>query len=139
MASYRQDSQMKVFLIVIVALAVLAGGYLMLLQAMGAPKQVIDKDAPAPDSIVVVEGVYACLPREDKSATKECSPGLKKEDGSYLALDLGEVIAAGANPNLSSGAKITVGGEVVKVEDLSTDQWDIYDVTELMRVLEIAR
>lgn len=130
---------MKVLLIVIVALAVLAGGYLMLLQAMGAPKQVSDNDAPPAESMSVIEGTYACLTRKDKSATKECSPGLKKEDGSFIALDLGEVIAAGGNPNLSNGTKVTVAGEVVKVEDLSTDQWDIYDVTELMRVLELAR
>jgi hypothetical protein len=130
---------MKVLLIVIVALAVLAGGYLLVLQAMGAPKPVTEGNIPTPESVSVIEGTYACLPRKDKSATKECSPGLKKEDGSFIALDLGEVIAAGGNPNLSNGTKLTVAGEVVKVDDLSTDQWDIYDVSELMRVLELAR
>lgn len=139
MASSRQNAQLKVFLIVIVALAVLAGGYLLVLQAMGAPKSPTVDDTPAPDQVSVLEGTYACLSRKDKSQTKECSPGLKKEDGSLIALDLGEVIAAGGSANLNVGTKITVGGEIVKVEDLSTDQWDVYDVTELMRVLEIAR
>lgn len=130
---------MKVFLIVIVALAVLAGGYLLVLQAMGAPKPVVAENTPTPDAVSVFEGTYACLQRKDQKQTKECSPGLKKEDGSFIALDLGEVIAAGGSANLNAGAKITVGGEVVKIDDLSTDQWDVYDVTELMRVLEIAR
>lgn len=138
MASSRENAQLKVFLIVILALAILAGGYLLALRAMGAPDPVVS-DVPPQEQVTVIEGTYACLARKDKAQTKECSPGLKKDDGSFIALDLGEVIGSGGNANLANGTKITVGGEVVKIEDLSTDQWDVYDVTELMRVFEIAR
>lgn len=139
MASSKQNAQLKVFLIVIVALAVLAGGYLLVLQVMGAPEQTGATEQPKEGQVVILEGTYVCLPRTDKAQTKECSPGLRKEDGTYIALDLGEVIGAGGNANLNNGAKITVGGEIVSIEDLSTDQWDVYDTTELMRVFELAR
>lgn len=139
MPSLRQDSQLKIFLIVIVALAVLAGGYLLVLQAMGTPKSPTADDTPAPDEVSVIEGTYVCLSRKDKAQTRECSPGLRKDDGTQIALDLGEVIGASGTPNLTNGTKITVGGEIVKVDDLSIDQWDVYDVAELMRVVELAR
>jgi hypothetical protein len=137
MPLYREHPKLVVLLIIIVALGILAGGLLLFLQVQGSPDLTVTD--PSANDAVVLEGTYVCLPRNDKSKTAECSPGLQTADGTYYALDLGQVIGAGGDPQLKNGEKVAVGGLLLQLEDISTDQWDVYPVTRVMRVEEVAR
>lgn len=137
MPAYRQHPQLVVLLAVILALAVLAGGLLLVFQVLGAPETTVTP--PPASNSAVLEGTYICLPRSDGMKAVECTPGIKTDDGTLYALDLGPLIGMGGDPQLKNGEKIAAGGEMVRIDELSTDQWDSYSVTELMRVEEIAR
>lgn len=137
MPLYREHPRLTILLLVIVVLGIVAGGYLALLQTQGAPTSMVT-DPSAADA-VVIEGTYSCLPRKDGKKAAECSPGLLTSDGTYYALDLGPVIGAGGDPQLKNGEKISSGGKLLRIEEISTDQWDMYPVTQVMSVEEIAR
>lgn len=137
MPLYREHPQLTILFLVIVALSILAGGYLLFLQTQGAPTTTLTD--PGPSAAVVIEGTYACLPRTDEKKNAECSPGLLTSDGTYYALDLGIVIGAGGDAQLSNGEKISAGGILIPVEEVQSEQWDPYPITEVMRVEEIAR
>lgn len=132
----RQQSALSVALFVIIALALIAGLSLAYVSAVGAPEPTPEQSGTT--DAVVLEGTYVCLTPNDGSTPRECSPGLQTSDGLY-ALDLGELIGAGGNAQLTNGTKIFAGGTIISVDEISSEQWDKYDVTEVMRVLEIAR
>jgi|GEM_PF-6926586 len=133
---YHEHPKLVVLLIVIVALGILAGGSLLFLQVQGPPDLTV---APSANDAVVLEGTYVCLPRIDDKKAAECTPGLMTAEGTLYALDLGPVIGAGGDPQLKNGEQIAAGGLVLRIEDISTDQWDLYPVNEIMRVEEVAR
>ncbi len=137
MSLYREHPKLIFLLLIIVTLIVLAGGYLLYLQTNGAPDLTVME--PSSGDAVVIEGTYACLPRIDEKKTAECSPGLVTSDGVYYALDLGLVVGAGGDPQLKNGEKISAGGVLIPVEEVASEQWDPYPVTEVMRVEEVAR
>lgn len=121
---------------VIAALAVLSGGYLAYLSLAGVPEQ------PKPDAALakasLLEGKYICLPREDGVKEKGCVPGLEVGADLY-ALDLAKVIESGMSASLTNGTMIIVGGILVPIEEISSDQWKEYYIKGIMAVEEIAR
>lgn len=134
--SLRQQSALSVAFFIIIALALITGIFLAYVSAVGAPD--LEPEQSGTTDTVVLEGTYVCLTPNDGSTPRECSPGLETSDGLY-ALDLGDLIGAGGNAQLANGTKIFAGGTLIAVEDISSEQWDKYDVTHVMRVLEIAR
>lgn len=124
-----------VFAIVILAIAA-AGGYLWYIENQEIPLQTTTVSET--ENTQVLEGVYACLPRADGAKGRECTPGIKVGD-EYYALDLASVIEAGGELGLRAGEKISVGGTIVPIEEISSDQWKAYSLKGIMRVLEVAR
>ena len=139
MPTFQIPRGLLILLIVIIALVVLSGGYLAFLSTQGAPKSSPTNPPLETKEAVILEGTYVCLPNSDNSKTKECTPGLRKDDGEYVALDLGIVIGAGGDPKLTNGTKISAGGVLVPIEEVTGDQWDKYPVKDVMQVEEIAQ
>lgn len=137
MPLYREHPQLTILFLIIVALGILAGGYLFFLQTQGAPELTVTE--PSSGDAVIIEGTYTCLPRKDEKKAAECSPGLQTADGTYYALDLGLVIGAGGDAKLTNGEKISAGGVLIPLEEVQSEQWDPYPITEVMRVEEVAR
>ncbi len=120
-------------LAVISLLVVLSGGYLAFLSVRGVPM------TPQVESTaIVLEGKYICLPREDGVKEKECTPGLEVGADLY-ALDLAKVIESGASTGIVNGTNIIVGGIVVPMDEISSDQWKKYYLKGIMAVEEIAK
>jgi hypothetical protein len=130
----RNFGVLEISFVVIVALIASGAGYLLFLQIQGVPES-----ATRPDSNEqIFEGIYMCLPHTDGTKPKECRPGIEVAND-YYALDMGPLIEAGVLPQLSTGARILVGGEIVAVETLSSDEWQKYPIKGLMRVKELSK
>lgn len=85
-----------------------------------------------PPNTVMIRGVYECLPHKDTSGpqTEECVAGIKAEDGKHYALDLASVNKA----NTTSGATVEVIGLLVPIEQISSNMWNKFDVTGIIKV-----
>lgn len=89
--------------------------------------------SPAPVSIlperVSVVGYRECLPHKDTTGpqTKECMLGLAidQSDG-HLALDLS--LMSSYSGTLLVGTKLRVEGVLIPANQLSSNQWDKYDI-----------
>lgn len=136
---FRENRVLSIIFIVIIALIIITGGYLGYVQSSGIP-EVVGQTAPSdlPET-TILEGTYVCLPHTDGTKPKECTPGIQTKEKDYYALDMQLVIAAGANPKLTNGMKISAGGVVVPIEAISTDQWKIYPIKGIMQVEEVAK
>lgn len=122
-------------LAVIGFLALLSGGYLAFLSAAGVPES---GNKTTQDSVTVLQGKYICLPREDGVKEKECTPGLEVGADLY-ALDLAKVIESGASTGIVNGSNIIVGGIIVPMDEISSDQWKKYYLKGIIAVEEIAK
>lgn len=122
---------------VIGVLVLFSGGYLAYLSIVGVPefRNVLTAEEKA---AIVLEGKYICLPREDGVKEKGCTPGLEAGADLY-ALDLAKVIESGMSASLTNGTMIIVGGILVPIEEISSDQWKEYYIKGIMAVEEIAR
>lgn len=136
MPSYQDSKKLWVLLIVFIALAILAGGYLLLLSAQGVPDVVV-QEKPTQEA-QILEGTYVCLPRVDGKKTTECTPGLKVGE-EYYALDLARLTGAGVTTNFTNGTNIVAAGVVVAAEAISSDQWKVYPIKGIMAVEEVAK
>lgn len=136
MPSYQENKGLWILLIVFIVLAVLAGGYLVLLSAQGVPEVVVEEKTT--QEAQILEGTYVCLPRSDGKKTTECTPGIKVEND-YYALDLARLAGAGVTTNFTNGTQILAAGIIVPAEELSTDQWDVYSIKGIMAVEEVAK
>ena len=121
------------FVVLIVCIAG-AGGYLWYVESQGIPVTEVE----VPTDIAIMEGTYGCVPRIDGTSTSECLPALKMA-GEFYALDLAQVIEAGGNISLRVGETITVGGMFTPIEEISSDQWDVYRIQGIMKVEEVTR
>lgn len=122
-----------VFVVLIVSIAGL-GGYLWHVESKGIPTTEIE----TPTGLAIMEGTYACLPRLDGTTTRDCIPSIKM-GGEFYALDFVSVIEAGGELGLRVGEVITVGGIFIPIEEISSNQWDVYRVQGIMKVEEVSR
>lgn len=87
---------------------------------------------------VSVVGYRECLPHKDTSGaqTKECMLGLAidQSDG-HLALDLS--LMSSYSGALLVGTKLRVEGVLIPVNQLSTNQWDKYDIDGVLSATSI--
>lgn len=104
-------------------------------------------NAPTPTIVVsdapkeaTLEGEYTCLPHTDTSGpqTMECALGLKTDDGSYYALDFGNLLQSGAI-NFGTGTRIRVSGLLVPIEQISSNQWQKYPIKGILQVKEVSK
>lgn len=103
---------------------------------------VITDESTQPSSIPTTArftGEYVCLPHTDTSGpqTMECAFGLKLEDGSYVALDFNRFPPE--EVNFSTGSILTLNGDFVPVEALSSDHWQKYPIQGIVSVSEVIR
>ncbi|MFA7310185.1 MAG: hypothetical protein WC050_04765 [Candidatus Paceibacterota bacterium] len=88
---------------------------------------------------VMVRGTYECLPHRDTSGpqTDECALGLQKDDSStHYALDMG-LVRSTVPGAIAAGTHMSVSGQLVPIETLSSDWWTKYDVEGIIRVTNI--
>lgn len=86
---------------------------------------------------VSLNGTYECLPHapSNTSGTKECTIGLKADDGKHYALDF-NLFEPGPSVvgTFHTGDRVTVEGPLTPIEMLSSDHWRLYDVTGIVSV-----
>jgi hypothetical protein len=87
-----------------------------------------------------VVGTFECLPHRNTSGpqTDECAFGLKDADGKYYALNT-QLMASTDWMNMPTGAEVSVEGVLVPVEQLSSDQWQKYDIVGIISATSITR
>ena len=124
---------MKNIALAIVAILVVAVGYLLVVQLTGSGVQQPDS---APLSITIT-GTYLCLPHLDTSGpqTEECAFGIQDDSGTFYAVNFGA--SASAMQQFQSNARVTVEGFFVPKEALSTDQWNKYDMIGIFTVTKV--
>jgi hypothetical protein len=86
-----------------------------------------------------LQGEYVCLPHRDTKGpqTLECAFGMKAQDGNYYSLDMSAVtFPAGM---INTGDMISVEGQLVPVEALSTDHWQKYNIKGVVRVESVEK
>lgn len=94
---------------------------------------------PAPTPVTVtVRGTYICLPHKDTTGpqTLECAMGIKTDAAGNYALDF-SMLPAGAYT--SGDARVSVTGELVPVEALSSDMWQKYDMEGIIRATSVTK
>lgn len=92
------------------------------------------KENPTVPEETILEGEITCLPHRDQSGpqTLECAIGLKTDDGAYYALDAG----AANPPSYNTGERIRAKGLLTRMETLSNDRWQKYDVKGIFSIKE---
>lgn len=83
-----------------------------------------------------IEGEYVCLPHKDSDGpqTLECAFGIRLNDNSYVALDMGNLLHTDINAKLQIGSRIKVSGLYVPIEQINTDMWQKYPLKGIMKV-----
>jgi len=95
--------------------------------------EVLAADSPQRMSLA---GTYLCLPHKDQTGpqTDECAAGLKTDDGTYYALDLG--LSSQTIPLLAPGDRVKANGVFTPIERLSTDHWRNYPIIGIFSVTD---
>lgn len=140
MDTLRKDRGLWILFIVIIALAILAGGYIVVLNSTGDPQQAQQQQQQqvAEENVEVLDGEYVCLTGTDNVNTKECTPGIKVGEDSY-ALDLSALLEAGVTTKFTNGTKILAAGMITPIAEVSDEQWKSYAIKGVMKVLEVAQ
>ncbi len=88
---------------------------------------------------ITISGIYTCLPKKDIGGpvTLECALGLKTDTG-YYALDTSAVLSSNY-PALTGNESITVEGNLVPIEMISSDRFQTYDVVGVISVEKITK
>jgi hypothetical protein len=85
-----------------------------------------------------VLGTWECLPHKDTSGpqTTECALGIfSKEDNKHYALNLS--LMSRAPVDYRTGTTLRVSGILVPIEQLSTEQWQKYDIAGIISATTI--
>lgn len=95
-------------------------------------------DEPEPIKVTkaqTIRGKYTCVPPKANAKVEEgCVEGVQTSSTVYYALDLAPL----ENPvMLMTGDQITVQGELVPVETLSSDRWQKYPIKGIFRAATI--
>lgn len=86
-----------------------------------------------------LSGVIDCLQPKDPSlpGTTECKFALKTDAGDYYALDFHMMTMPYPTP--TTGARLTGSGLITPIENLSSDQWQRYDMKGVFSVTDIKK
>lgn len=90
---------------------------------------------------VSVMGQYVCLPKKDvlgDPQTTECALGVRSNDGKFYGMDT-HVLQTGADKDLKTGDFIMVSGNLVPVEELSSANWQNYNIEGIIWVTTLVR
>lgn len=126
----------KDILIGATAIVVIIGGFAFLGSLLPTPSTGV---SILPERVSVV-GYWECLPHRNATGpqTKECMLGLAldQSDG-HLALDLS--LMSSYAVDLSVGTKVRVEGIFIPANQLSTNQWDKYDIDGVLSATAIKK
>ena len=94
----------------------------------------------APNATTTLTGEYVCLPHRNTKGpiTLECALGIKTGGGVHYALDTSS-IGFEEIGSIPTGSKIRITGNIVSIEEISSDQWKKYDIKGIMKVISMAR
>ena len=89
---------------------------------------------------VSMTGTYVCLPHKNTGGiqTMECAFGMKSTDSKFYALDT-SMDRSDAMETIKTQDTIKVEGTLVPIEDISTNQWQKYDIKGIIRVNTIIK
>ena len=130
-----KNSGLKKFLIVLVSIVVIVCGFYFINNKIYQNKQSGDAGVEAYQA--TLSGVQTCLPHRDTTGpqTLECAIGMQTEAGEYYVLDLTSV--SQIPQGIESGQRFTASGAVTRIELLSEDQWQRYDVEGIFPVTDL--
>lgn len=90
---------------------------------------------------VTINGTLTCLPHKDMSGpiTLECAFGLKEDDtASYYALDT-SMLETDQAVFSETGTHVSVFGLLVPIEQISSNQWQKYNIKGIIRVASFTK
>lgn len=89
---------------------------------------------------VSMAGTAVCLPHRDTTGpvTMECAFGFKDQSGQYFALDT-SALDKNAFEIANTGDAIGVNGTLVPIEQISSSQWQTYDIVGIIRVTSLTK
>ncbi len=116
-------------IIIILVLAVLAGFYFL---NRNKPVENISY-TPYRGTLT---GIQTCLPHKDTSGpqTLECAIGMKTDAGDYYSIDFS--LMSQIPPEIQSGQRFSANGLITPIENLSSDQWQKYNVKGIFSVTD---
>lgn len=90
---------------------------------------------PEPWGDMTLTGEYTCLPHRDTSGpvTLECAFGIKSDNGFFYALDS----SPAESGTIQTGQRISVEGNLVPIEAISSNIGRIYNIKGVMQVKKI--
>ena len=86
-----------------------------------------------------VTGTWECLPHRDTSGpqTMECAFGIRREDGSHLAVST--LLMATYPVDFPTGTRVQIEGILVPIENISSDHWKKYDIDGIIDATTITK
>ena len=120
-----------VAIIVLVALFFAFNGYIY--------KQKQGNGLPTDPYRGTLSGVQTCLPHKDTKGpqTMECAIGMKTDSGEFYALDFSMMSQSPVPPQeISSGKRFTANGLITPIENLSSNNWQKYNVKGIFSVTD---
>lgn len=123
---------MKKIFIPLVLLFIFIGLFFTLNNYIYKEKQ--SDNLPVKTYQATLTGKQTCLPHKNTSAsqTLECATGIQTESGEYYALDLNQVIDG--TLLVQNNETFTATGTITPIENLSSDNWQKYDVQGIFSV-----
>ncbi|MEZ4103634.1 MAG: hypothetical protein R3B55_03770 [Candidatus Paceibacterota bacterium] len=117
---------------IIIIIAVVFAGFYILNNNIYEEKQ--SDDIASEPYRATLTGVQTCLPHKDTSGpqTLECAIGMKIDSGEYYALDF--MAMSQIPPEIQDGDRFTASGVITPIENLSSDQWQKYDMEGIFSV-----
>ena len=129
---------MKTIITLVVLVALIFGSYFVFRYKIGESEPAVSQGEMLTPQEVTLKGTFVCLPHKDTSGpqTMECAQGLKAEDGNFYAVDMQAVSDTPAF-SFPSDTSVTIEGQLVPVEALSTDMWNKYGIKGIMKVSKV--
>jgi hypothetical protein len=104
----------------------------------------INRISPAPSDVpqeVSLRGEFVCLPLKDTTSpqTTDCVLGVRTDNNVYYAIDATGEGARNMLLSLQTGLKIQIDGVLVPIEQISSSQWQKYDIGGIVSTENILR
>lgn len=95
-------------------------------------------DAPQEISL---RGEFVCLPYKDTTSpqTTDCTLGVRTDNNVYYAIDATGEGARNMLLGLQTGLKIQIDGVLVPIEQISSSEWQKYDIGGIVSTENIIR
>lgn len=90
------------------------------------------------DKTTTITGNFSCLPLKAGVAVEaDCTLGVESRDGLFYALDISRI--QDANTDLKADDTIAVTGFLQPIIEVTSDEWDAYNVAGVIKVNTLLR